>query len=204
MSQRRPWPALIALLLAGCQAAPGGPYALHAGERSRDAARRLAASRRQSAEVVPARWSFSTAAGECVAIASGPLRAPTLTVRVDQSVRVSASPGEGASRLAFSGLGGSWSLRLPGKGRSASATMPLDDSAVGRLLVLLAGGRLRIEGGARPASLILPGAGISGRDWMGCVSAKVRGSSAPRARETGTPDSAAGEAEPGQAASADP
>jgi len=174
MRKCQAWTAL-AMLLAGCEAAPSAhrsPYALHSGIVSWEA-RRAEALRRDEALVVPVRWSFSTAASECVASASGPPRVPVFTARVDHAVHLSAAPGGGAQRLAFSGPGGSWTMRAA-KGRNAAATLPLDGAAVARLLTLLAGGRLRIEGGARPATLLLSDAGVSGRDWIGCVSGKLR------------------------------
>ena len=176
MRAGRAWVALSLLGLGGCEAVPpGSPYPLHSGEISREA-RRAALPRREDAVPAPpvaVQWLFSAAAAECVATTSGPARAPVFTARVDRAVRLSAAPGGGASRLAFSGPGGSWTLRTPAKGRDASATMPLDGAATGRLLALLAGGRLKLEGGAHPATLILPDAGVSGRDWMGCVSTKA-------------------------------
>ncbi len=176
MRAGRAWVVLSLLGLAGCEAvAPRSPYALHSGEIAREARRPASPRREDATPVAPVavQWRFSTAAAECVATTSGPARTPVFTARVDRAVHLSAAPGGGASRLAFAGPGGSWTLRIPGKGRDASATMPLDGAATGRLLALLAGGRLRLEGGARPATLVLPDAGVSGRDWMGCVSGKV-------------------------------
>lgn len=176
------WAALSLLGLAGCEAVPArSPYALHVGERSREA-RRPATPRREAAPPaapVVVAWSFSTAAGECVAATSGPAHTPVFTASADRSVRFSAAPGGGTTRIAFSGPGGSWTVRTSGRGRDASATTPLDGAATGRLLALLAGGRLRIEGGAHPATLIVPDAGVSGRDWMGCVSGKAREAAGP-------------------------
>lgn len=176
MRLRHTWAALAAVLLAGCEVAttPGSPYALHSGIASREARRPAVPHRDDSpAAAVPVQWSFSTAAGECVASASGPPRTPVFTARVDHAMHLSAAPGGGTSRIAFSGPGGSWTMRAS-KGRDAAATMPLDGAAVARLLTLLAGGRLRLEGGARPTTLLLPNAGVSGRDWMGCASSKAR------------------------------
>jgi hypothetical protein len=179
MRTRRAWDVLMLILvLAGCEAMqPIPPYALHPAVGAQEA-QRSAALRRESsppAAPVPVQWSFSIAAGECVATASGPSRAATLTARVGRTVSLAASPGDGASRLAFSGPGGSWTLRTAGTSREAAVTMPLDGAAVGRLLALLAGGRLKLEGGGpRSATLLLPDAGVSGRDWMGCVNDKTR------------------------------
>lgn len=176
MTGRYAWSALLAALLVGCQV-PGlpPPRQLHPSSSLRDA-NRPAAQRREElpATEVAAEWSFSTAADECVATASGPPRTAALTVRVDRAVRLAVAPGAGASRLAFSGPGGAWTLGTAAKARDAAATLPLGNAAITRLLALLAGGKLKLEGGARPVTLVLPSAGVSGRDWIGCASGKVR------------------------------
>jgi hypothetical protein len=160
--------AALLLMLAGCAAQRPTPPA-------REAHRPAPPSRetpREAAQPVSstASWSFSTTAESCVATAAGSSRSATLTVRVDRSVQLSVS-ARGASRLAFSGPGGSWTLHVSGR-RGADVTLPLGGTAVSRVLALLAGGRLRIEG-AHAAVLLLPDAGISGRDWIGCARGKV-------------------------------
>ena len=173
----RAWVVPPLVLLAGCQVATP-PFQRSSLVMLREAHRSAfqAGHGKQSPGVaaVAVRWSFSTTAGECVASTSGASRSPALTVRVDDAVRLAVTPGSGASRLAFSGQGGSWTLRPEGKGRSATATLPLDEKAVADLLALLEGGQLKLEEGARPATLLLPHAGVSGRDWIGCVSGKAR------------------------------
>lgn len=177
MRMRHGQAAVLLLLLAGCEAtAPPSPYQLHSGAAPLDA-RRPASARRDDtppAVPVPVEWSFATAASECVASTSGPPRTPVFTARVDRAVHFAASPGGGASRITFSGPGGSWTMRAARSGHDATATLPLNGAAVARLLTLLAGGRLRFEGGAHPATLLLPDAGVSGRDWIGCANARAR------------------------------
>jgi hypothetical protein len=177
------WAVPLLVLLAGCQVAPppsrrSSLVTLREAHRSAFQADRE--GQRSAAAAV--RWSFSTTAGECVARTSGSSRSPALTVRVDHIVHLAMTPGGGASRLAFSGPGGSWTLRAAGRGRSTTATLPLDEGAVTRLLALLEGGQLRLGEGTRPATLLLPDAGVSGRDWIGCVSAKAREASSTAGR----------------------
>ena len=185
MRARRVWSAPLLALLAGCQISTpavrrSSLVTLRGTHRSAFETRR----EKQPAEVpaVAGRWSFSTGAGECVAMTSETLRSPALTVRVDGAVHLAVLPGRGASRLAFSGPGASWTLRAAGRGRSTTATLPLDEDAVTHLLALLEGGQLRLEGGARPAALLLSDAGVSGRDWIGCVRSKAREASSTAAR----------------------
>ena len=184
MRIRCAWATPLLVLLAGCQVA--GPPLQRSSlmtlrDPHRSAFRPGREERPAAATAVAVRWSFSTAAGECVARTSGPSRAPVLTVRVDRAVHLAVAP-DGPARLAFSGPGGSWTLRAAGKGRSTTTTLPLDEGAVAHLLALLEGGKLRLEEGARPAALLLPDAGVSGRDWIGCVNGKQReaGSTAGR------------------------
>lgn len=174
MRTRRAWAVPLLVLLAGCQVAPPPSRASLVTLRETRHAAFQARRRGHPGGTAAVRWSFSTAAGECVARTSGPSRSPALTVRVDHEVRLAATPGDGASRLAFSGPGGSWTLHAAGRGRSATATLPLDEDAVALLLALLDGGQLKLEPGAHPATLLLPDAGVSGRDWIGCVNAKAR------------------------------
>ncbi len=177
MRTRRAWVVPLLVLVAGCQVATpplqrSSLVALRGAHRSAFEADR--GKQPSGITAVAVRWSFSTAAGECVARTSGSSRSPALTVRVDDAVHLAVMPGDGASRLAFSGPGGSWTLRPAGKGRSATATLPLGEGAVADLLALLEGGELKLGEGARPATLLLPDAGVSGRDWIGCVSGKAR------------------------------
>ena len=109
-----------------------------------------------------------------MAEASGPPHSPALTLRVDRTARVTVLRRGRASRFAFSGPGGSWLLRIGGRGHDATTVLRLDDDALAHLLALLEGGQLRLENGSRPVTMLLPDAGISGRDWIGCATGKKR------------------------------
>ena len=52
--------------------------------------------------------------------------------------------------------------------------MPLDEETLANLRKLLEGGQLRFVDGDAPVTLLVPDAGVSGRDWIGCVSTKER------------------------------
>ena len=77
----------------------------------------------------------------------------------------------GFGQLRFQGRAGGWSAfaRL-GPGPVAAASLPLTDSAVGRVALLLNGGTLTPVGaGAAMPSLRLPPAGAAGRAWFACA-----------------------------------
>ncbi len=185
MTTRHAWIVPLLVILTGCQ--PSTPplrrsslVTLRGMHRPAFELGREDGSSETTA--VAGRWAFSTTSGECIATTSGTSRSSSITVRVDHAVHVAVLPGRGASRLAFSGSGGSWTLRAAGTGRNTAATLPLDEDAVTHLLTLLEGGQLRLEGGTRPTSLLLADAGVSGRDWIGCVNGRLReaGSTAGR------------------------
>ncbi len=178
------WIVPLLVLLTGCQPAapPLRRSSLVTLRGSHRPAFELGREDGSSETTVAGRWAFSTTAGECIATTSGTSRAPAITLRVDHAVHVAVLPGRGASRLAFSGSGGYWTLHAAGTGRNTAATLPLDEDAITHLLTLLEGGQLRLEGGVRPASVLLADAGVSGRDWIGCVNGRLReaGSTAGR------------------------
>lgn len=177
---------LAALLaLAACQVPPlpppPPPQPLHAPHRSHRPAPPSRRTEQQSSAAIATaaadvslRWQFSTSAGECVAEALGEGRSPGVSVRVDRSVHVTVIRRGYTAHFAFTGPGGSWALRSTDSGRDATITMPLDKEAFANLRKLLEGGQLRFVDGGSPVTLLIPDAGISGRDWIGCVSAKKR------------------------------
>ncbi|MBV9747722.1 MAG: hypothetical protein JO157_02795 [Acetobacteraceae bacterium] len=176
MTTRHAWIVPLLVMLTGCQVAqpPLRRTSLVTLRGTHRPAFELGREDGSSGAALAGRWAFSTTAGECIATAPATSRSPAVTVHVDRAAHLAVLPGHGASRLAFSGSGGSWTLHAAGNGRSSAATLPLDEGAVTQLLALLEGGQLRLEGGAHPASVLLADAGVSGRDWIGCVSAKAR------------------------------
>jgi len=168
------WPAFIALpailALAACQSAPpAGPPA------SRPVTRAARPSPPTPSRVEGA-WSFGVAGDRCTAqvahreatlgITAGPGR--TVTLSVGAPGRRSAR----STRIAFRGDEGAWEAQgRGGAGRLALATMPLDEAAEGRIRDLLGGGTVTVQAqGVEVPALGVPDAGVSGRDWYGCVS----------------------------------
>ena len=175
----------LLLLLAACQVPPPlPPLPLHASRRlahrSASPSRRIHMEQQSSAAIattvadIPLQWQFSTSAGECVAEALGEARSPGISVHVDRSVHVTIIRRGYTAHFTFTGPGGSWSLHSTDRGRDATITMPLNDATFSNLRKLLEGGQFRFVDGYSPVTLQIPDAGISGRDWIGCVSAKER------------------------------
>ncbi|MGK7866732.1 hypothetical protein [Falsiroseomonas sp. E2-1-a20] len=115
-------------------------------------------------------WSFSIANGVCSA--SLEQDAATLAVAAGPGRELSyeARGGRRISQVAFRGAEGNWQLRFPAS--QSRVTRRLDAAGERRIRALLAGGTLRYSRpGTRVLSVTVPDAGISGRDWFGCVSA---------------------------------
>ena len=161
--------ALLLLGLSACQAAPPPPV------RTRAAARPAPVV--APTTPVDGAWTFSVFADRCTARAT----------HRDMSVILAAGPGERASlsvsagnripagatlRIAFRGDGGNW--QLPARSdrrRLATAGWALDAAGQERIQDLLGGGTVTASGtGVGAPPLALPDAGVSGRDWFGCVS----------------------------------
>lgn len=167
----RTWYAgAMLLLLAGCQPYPFG----YPGTAYR--ALELRTHRPPPpVHVIPARWSLSTQSRDCTARATASGAEPGLHVRVAHRVHFLVTPGTAGKIphhgvIAFWGPGGAWTLRATAADGGATATLPLGKPALSHLTALLDGGQLRISGWpARPATLKLPDAGVSGRDWVGCA-----------------------------------
>ena len=150
-------PAL--LILAGCQTAEP-PRPVVAAARP--------APRLPPAPAVEGVWSFAAAGARCTARVTHP----------DASLSVAAGPGpllaltvpstRRGSQIAFSGPDGNWRLPARAGEGGLQATQPLTPAAEARLRALLGGGTVSIPG-ARQPPLRLPGAGVSGREWFGCL-----------------------------------
>lgn len=168
------WPAGILLpvllALAACQSAPPAPAT----------AARPAARPARPAPPVPSRvegtWSFGVGGDRCTAqvshreatlgITAGPGRTATL------SLGAPGRRGTRAARIAFRGEDGAWEVQgRGGAGRVALATVALDETGEGRIRDLLGGGTVTVQAqGVEVPALAVPDAGVSGRDWFGCVS----------------------------------
>lgn len=126
---------------------------------------------------VVAVWQFQEGGETCKATAANPALALDVAVsddRLQLFARAHARPvlRRGAhAPIAFSGISGSWSA--PGRLTAShviSASQPMDEAAVGRVLVLLSGGTLQVGGPhSRLPPLRVPDAGTPGRIWFECV-----------------------------------
>jgi len=126
-----------------------------------------------------ATWHFTTAHDACTASASGRTtllritaqagRPATFALFARHGTHAAEATAQGALR--FQGAAGGWSaLARIGPGSEAIATLPLNDQAVGRIALLLAGGTLTPVGaGAILPTLLLPPAGAPGRHWFACA-----------------------------------
>jgi hypothetical protein len=85
-----------------------------------------------------------------------------------------AAPSRSADptiRIGFVGPDGTWEIRLRDtKQRASRTTLPLTETSEKQIRDLLGGGTLTFtRARARKLDLTVPDAGISGRDWFGCV-----------------------------------
>lgn len=165
--------ALFALLLAGCQPA-AQPIVLRP-PTALPRPRAEAAPAPAPARPAPARWSFSVTVRGCEARAAAPGVSLVLRTEADRTLRLALSGARRVSdgaRLEFAGSDGEVSLPLRRAGGALVAELPADEASAERVGVLLGGGTLRLGG---PALLILPDAGVAGRDWLGCVRSRMEG-----------------------------
>lgn len=184
----------LLLAAAGCQPAPRviatGPFPPSTG-RVGARARVEAPARQQDAS-----WAFVVSGSACEATAAG--QDVTLTLRVgnDRVLRLAVTTGARASlpgragmavQVAFAGAEGSWTL--PGRrtaGRGVALSLPLDETSVGQARAVLGGGAMRLVGRDSVPGLVVPDAGVAGRDWFGCVRSKLAASpAAPMPRPQG-------------------
>jgi len=129
-------------------------------------------------------WSFGVAGNRCTAQVTHREATLSITAGPRKSITLSlSSPGRrppGRGRLLFRGDDGNWEAPARGTGRAAIASIPLDDTGEGHVRELLGGGTLSMQGGELP-TLGVPDAGVSGRDWYGCVSRLARSGTEPSA-----------------------
>ena len=112
-----------------------------------------------STPIVEGAWSFSTGTGGCVArVGQAGLGLSIRAVAGTASFELQPAGGAG-----FVGPAGNWRLRREEMG----GTQPME-RALPRVRALLGGGVLTAVG-RRPATLRVPDAGPSGRDWYGCL-----------------------------------
>jgi hypothetical protein len=166
---------VLMLSLAGCSTAPqrtmGTPVR---PEPQKPEPRRQTPVPPQPVDAV---WKFEQSEQTCKATAANPALVLDVTAsdeRLQFLARAHTRPGlrRGANApIDFTGTSGSWSAsgRLTAS-HVISASQPMDEAAVGRVLVLLSGGTLQVGGlRSRLPQLRVPDAGTAGRVWFECV-----------------------------------
>jgi hypothetical protein len=161
------------LLLGGCQAPPPPPPPAGPVLPVPPHAPPAPAQPRERAT-----WRFVAAPGMCIAQAIGPTAQLRVALRAGHPMvlTLSAPPAvlDGPATpgaLRFEGPAGTWSaVATIGPGALAVAVEPLNDQAVGRVSLLLAGGLLEPVGaGTALPALNLPSAHGAGRNWFACA-----------------------------------
>lgn len=172
-------PALaVALLVMGCAATPppvvvAPPVAAAQPPPAPPAAPRWLALR----------WTFRADDAACRAVATGRGAAVSVTVTRDMvglAARLTAPAGQArpaGGTVQFQGAAGAWSVPLTQGGRrTAALTGGLNEDAVGRVLVMLSGGRLQVgRAGAGWPVLLLQASGNPGKLWFECVRRQLTG-----------------------------
>jgi hypothetical protein len=171
---------LLALGLSACQTPP---------PPSRPISRAPARPAPPVPSEVEGAWSFSVLGDRCTARVAH--RQMTLGVVAGPGQKASfslAAPARGLPvnrpvTIGFRGDGGSWQVSgQTSRSRAASASMPLNDAGEARIRNLLGGGTVTASGsGVSAPTLSVPDAGVSGRDWYGCVARLAEGGAAEAA-----------------------
>jgi hypothetical protein len=168
--------ALMAMIsLAGCDITPSpatGPVATPEPQKSEPPRQPSIAP-----QPVTAAWKFQQSGEICKATATNPALTLDVAVSDDSLLLLARAHIRPALRrgahapISFSGTSGSWTA--PGRlttSHVVSASQPMDEAAVGRVLVLLSGGSLQVGGPhSKLPSLRVPDAGPAGRAWFECV-----------------------------------
>lgn len=168
---RRPAWLALAAVLAGCAAPP----AAFRPAPSQSAQSRPAAPRPPPPlHDVAAAWSFSVTQDSCTARIVHPDATLTVAAGPQAQVDFVALGTEAAPRilrLAFRGPEGAWWRTMHARGaEGAGVTQPLSAATERRVRALLAGGTLTYSRPRdEPLRVTLPDAGVSGRDWFGCL-----------------------------------
>jgi hypothetical protein len=168
--------AAVALLLAlaACARPPPTPAVTSAPEPPPPPSRPLA--KQPTHQVLRAHWSFDARPDGCTARAAAGgvtlqvLVRPATPVRLVLTLASPSAPKRGA-KLHFSGPTGHWQVAgNPAGKRQMEGDLGADDTALGRVLVLLNGGVLEV-GDPKQAmtSLAIPAGGASGQAWFDCA-----------------------------------
>lgn len=168
----------LALLAMGCTATPP-PVAVPPPVAAAEPPPAPPAAPRRLA----LRWTFRADEAACRAVAAGPGAAVSITVTrntVGLAARLT-TPGApvrpAGAAMQFQGAAGTWSAPLTQTGRRTAALAGgLNEDAVGRVLVMLSGGRLQVgRAGAGWPVLLLQASGAAGKLWFECVRRQLTG-----------------------------
>lgn len=153
------WPLALALLaLMGCQTPEPPPPVL--AQRQ--------APRLPPAPPVEGAWSFTAASARCTARIIHPEAALTISAGPEAEVFLTVRSTRRRGQIAFSGPDGNWRLPATAGTGGLRAAMPLNPAAEARVQDLLGGGTVTVPS-TRQAALRIPEAGVSGREWFGCL-----------------------------------
>jgi len=130
--------------------------------------------------VLRANWAFHATESMCNAVASSRAASLTIVVRPEGMVRLELSlprPPPARPTAHFAGPAGQWAVAGAASNHGQAVfLLPRNEQSLGRLLILLSGGTLALDG-AEPALpvLALPESGPAGREWFDCAKRSVTG-----------------------------
>jgi hypothetical protein len=172
--------AALTLLLAGCTKPPPDD-----GRREVVAPAAVAPPARPAPrQVIRTTWNFESGNDECTATAAGGSTSLRVAIRRDAPIRLMLSlaaqleprpAGRSAVPLRFAGPTGTWQVSAQQTGsRQLTATLGSDNTALGRLLILLGGGVLDVaESEQSIASVGVAPSGAPGQLWFDCARGKM-------------------------------
>jgi len=172
--------AALTLLFAGCSKPPPDD-----GRREAVAPAAVAAPVKPAPrQVVRTTWNFESGNDECTATAAGGNISLRVAIRRDAPIRLMLSlatqlesrpAGRAAVPMRFAGPTGTWQVAAQQTGsRQLTAILGSDDTALGRILVLLGGGVLDVaESEQSVASVGIAPSGAPGQLWFDCARGKM-------------------------------
>jgi hypothetical protein len=119
-------------------------------------------------------WSFTAGASGCTAQVRHAEATLSVTAGPEPRLAWSLRGAARGGRIVFAGPEGGWTLRGTAAADGTRATIPLDAAGEARVQQLLGGGTASLPGTRLPP-LRIPDAGVSGREWFGCLTRLPRG-----------------------------
>ena len=125
-------------------------------------------------------WSFLVEPSRCTATASGEKTSLTVGITRDAPVTITVTLGppdnahiaaRSTATFQFAGASGNWLIRANGNPQhTLTASAGADELEIARILILLGGGTLHVEGTSlSPLLLQVPAAGEPGQTWSECA-----------------------------------